>query len=286
MIETMAIVDKLNKLRVTKDTAKRPEKYSLFWVEDTIGQDWFVFTPSIGDREVERSLVEELHGYYENIDFVMRKSAIYHDCNATFICEIPKEVVEKTDIISINNEGNQNNLGKTYYENLVDAHNELLDRILISQSITECVLRDNLSDNILDAIAEIQTDDMSWFDSAYTYFSDNFSEDSILETFLSATTKDEEGFELTQAVLYFMYYIELYETLKTLNKQGHTLIASLHGQNDILTKIDGMTQLDDGLTSSTRVYIYNGVMYEEQASQREIDDIQDNDDGYDENFRY
>lgn len=245
---------------------KKPKTYSLFWIEDNVHEDWFIAVPSIGSTPIECDLAEELHSFYENLHYKIYAGSIYPECHAKFICHFPTEILENTNVETVDAFGNKKDQGMNYLEASKEAYDELLERL---QDNNEYIIKDifdELDDTLKDKIFDYTDDSKSIPERFYSFATEVFDDQESFESFINLYYGlDEDEFEIIETFLCSLYQ---HRILKLINAMPNLSYGCIHGQNDFLEKIDGMTMLDDGLDSpdNTRTYIFNGCLYQEGGS--------------------
>lgn len=240
----------------------QPAEFALYWVEDNLGEDWFVLTPSYdkNNNYFELELTEEYHSSYEGIEYNYSDGNMYSECNATLICYVPTSLLEKTLVSKYDSSAREivaDIDSIDYLQASRESYIELLERINIIEDVLHNELLPDFPKELKDKI--LSSDNP--IDYTYDFFINNFEDTEGMEALLEDVygITDSEG-DIIDIILFFLYNVKISKHLDFLITKPY---GCLYAQSDLLTKIDGMSRIDQGDKSIFRAYVYNGCLYQE-----------------------
>lgn len=235
----------------------KPDKFSLYWVSDDIGQDWFVITPSFKDcpEFYEIDLAEECHSYNKDLEFDLYGGGVYPMCNAQFVCHIPYEAMENNYINTFSKSGTVNG-SISFLEASQAAYVELEDKIGVIPYVLNKEILPNLPNDIVDIINSSEDP----INHAYDFFLRAFESTKEM-IFMFDTVYGVEDEDLPYIVLEFLNMVRMRNNVEFF---GHDKpYGCITGSMKIISQIEGMSFIDNGRKSKHRTVVYDGVVYQE-----------------------
>lgn len=232
---------------------KKEVKFSLYWVTDGEGEDWFVISPDNGFHDYVYA--EMFHDEYEGHEPYTEDNLVAPYSNADYICDVPFEILNRLTT------GRDNEM--TYIE---QSQKNYLSDVETRKGLKKF-----------------------FFESLYPDFTDQYK--AMLKKELKKSHKNYEkiiDFIWDDFCCMDDYCIDIFgKENADINKKGLASCmlsegrsisdfegyGSFHAQIDILKEIEGMTIIDDGKTSHMRVVAFDGNIYSEGDMEAQIQEV-------------
>jgi hypothetical protein len=231
---------------------KKTPDFTLYWVSDTINEDWFVIVPChVHDTHMGSYMAEWFHCEYEDLNNISAQdSTICYEAMADDVMAVPFSMIPATMKKKMKEEfallnGKMQVLKEIFFGEGEFEEFENAPIKLFKPKIRKMFEKE--LNNDFDKIMEwcwtnLEPDEDNYLDKEFDgkYFKSNADYFDALE---------------------FYGMMLKWQTIGVILDTGKGY-APVHGQIDLLTNL-GFTIIDNGDKSSQRVVVYNGQMYTE-----------------------